>query len=221
MVRERVTETDQGIQGEFTVELYDQMQRYLRDRGWIETKAIIRSGISQGAALELGPGPGYLGLEWLKQTQGTRLTGLDISPDMLVVARRNAAEYGLTDRTEYVESSGAQMPFADGTFDAVFSSSSLHEWADATGTLAEMWRVLKPGGRLFISDMRRDMGPAVRWFMWLVVRPRAMRPGIIISINASYTPVEARSLMSGSRFSDFQVKGNPMGMEVTALKNEL
>jgi hypothetical protein len=39
----RVTETDQGIQGEFTVNLYDQMQKRLRNKGWIETKDIIKS----------------------------------------------------------------------------------------------------------------------------------------------------------------------------------
>jgi hypothetical protein len=38
MAKQRVTETDQGIQGEFTVEIYDQMQRRFRDKGWIETK---------------------------------------------------------------------------------------------------------------------------------------------------------------------------------------
>ncbi len=41
------------------------MQRSLRDRGWIETKLLIDHGFSKGHALEIGPGPGYLGLEWL------------------------------------------------------------------------------------------------------------------------------------------------------------
>ena len=82
MTRTRIPETDQGIQGTVTVAAYDQMQRALRDKGWIETQAIIKSGIQSGQALEIGHGPGYLGLEWLKNTQATRLTGLDISPDM-------------------------------------------------------------------------------------------------------------------------------------------
>ena len=56
MVKARVVETDQGIQGEFNVSMYDQMQRRFQDRGWMETKAIIASGINRGLALELGPG---------------------------------------------------------------------------------------------------------------------------------------------------------------------
>jgi len=63
MTKQRVAETDHGIQGEFPVEIYDQMQRRFRDKGWIETKDIINTGISRGVALEIGPGPGYLGLK--------------------------------------------------------------------------------------------------------------------------------------------------------------
>jgi hypothetical protein len=70
MTRSRVPETDEGIQGQLTVEIYDQMQRRLRDKGWIETREITKSGITHGIALEIGPGPGYLGLEWLRNTQG-------------------------------------------------------------------------------------------------------------------------------------------------------
>ena len=102
MTKQRVAETDHGIQGEFPVEIYDQMQRRFRDKGWIETKDIINTGISRGVALEIGPGPGYLGLEWLKHTQGTILRGLDISADMIAVAKRNANDYGMAERTEYV-----------------------------------------------------------------------------------------------------------------------
>ena len=51
------------------------MQKRLRDKIWIETKDIKKSGITKGIALEIGPGPGYLGLEWLKNTQGTTHLG--------------------------------------------------------------------------------------------------------------------------------------------------
>ena len=90
MAQPRTPETDQGIQGAAIVETYDKMQRGLRDKGLLETNEVIANGVTQGLVLELGPGPGYLGLEWLKATKGTRLKGLDISPDMVEVARRNA-----------------------------------------------------------------------------------------------------------------------------------
>ena len=122
MVKPRVIETDEGIQGEFNVEIYNQMQRRFRDKGWMETKDIIKSGIESGCILEIGPGPGYLGLEWLNKTQGTTLKGLDISPDMIDIAEQNASKYGLSDRVEYIESSGEKMPFENYIFDSVISN---------------------------------------------------------------------------------------------------
>ncbi len=48
MFKPRVAETDQGITGEFTTEIYDQMMRRMRDKGWLETREIIGAGISSG-----------------------------------------------------------------------------------------------------------------------------------------------------------------------------
>jgi ubiquinone/menaquinone biosynthesis C-methylase UbiE len=218
MTRPRVPETNQGIQGEFTVEIYDQMQRRLRDKGWIETRDITKSGIAHGLALEIGPGPGYLGLEWLKNTQGTTLKGLHISADMIAVAERNATAYGLSERVEYVHSSGARLPFEDGSFDAVFTASSLHEWSEPQKTFHEIWRVLKAGGRLLISDFRRDMFPLLKWFLWLIAKPKAIRPGLLTSINAAYAPDELRALIRETELSSCEVAGGPIGLKITGMK---
>jgi ubiquinone/menaquinone biosynthesis C-methylase UbiE len=218
MTRLRIPETDQGIQGPLTVEIYDQMQRRLRDKGWIETGDITKIGITHGLALEIGPGPGYLGLEWLKNTQGTTLKGLDISADMIAVAQRNAGVYQLSDRVEYVTSSGVRLPFEDGLFDAVFTASSLHEWSEPKETLHEIWRVLKPGGRMLISDFRRDMFPLLKWCLWLIAKPKAIRLGLPTSINAVYTPDEIRALIREAELSSCEVTGSPMGLKVIGIK---
>ena len=218
MTRPRVIETDQGIQGEFTVNLYDQMQRRLRDKGWIETKDIIKSRITKGLALEIGPGPGYLGLEWLKNTQETTLKGLDISPDMISIAERNAEEYGLSERVEYLHSSGDRMPFEDENFDAIFTNGSLHEWSDPKNTLNEIWRVLKKGGRYFVSDLRRDMFFLIKWFLWINTKPKGIRPGLITSINAAYTPDELKKLVKETKLENCLVSRNFIGLKLTGIK---
>ena len=218
MTRPRVVETDQGIQGEFNVTIYDQMQRNFRDKGIMETRDIMKSGITDGVALEIGPGPGYLGLEWLKNTQGTTLKGLEISADMIALAERNANEYGLADRVEYVHSSGDKMPFADGMFDAVFTNGSMHEWSDPVNTFNEIWRVLKKGGRVFVSDLRRDIFPLVKWFMWSLCNPKEIRPGLITSINAAYTPDELKILIKGTMLEACEVSGNAFGLKLLGVK---
>jgi len=215
VTRKRVAETESGITGEFTCRMYDEMQRGFRDRGWIETKDVLKAGVTTGHALEVGPGPGYLGLEWLKATEGTRLTGLDISPDMISAARRNAAEYDLQARVTYVESPGGRMPFEDCSFDGVFTNGSLHEWAEPVAVLNEISRVLKPDGRYYISDLRRDMNPLLRWFLWLGCKPRGMRPGLTTSINAAYTPAELRRIIVTSRLHAPQVTANAIGLSVS------
>ncbi|MBN1350620.1 class I SAM-dependent methyltransferase [candidate division KSB1 bacterium] len=219
MTKPRVVETNEGIHGEFNVTTYDQMQRRLRDKGWIETGDIIKSGITSGRALEVGPGPGYLGLEWLKHTQNTTLTGLDISADMLKIAKRNAADYQMSHRVNYIQSSGQTMPFGENEFDAVFTNGSLHEWEKPMDTFSEMWRVLKSGGKIFISDLRRDMSPLLRWFLWINTRPKSIRPGLITSIDAAYTPTELRELIKDSPLAGCQVSANLIGVKMTGIKD--
>lgn len=220
MVKPRVSETDSGITGQFECEAYDVMQRHLRDKGWIETKDIIKSGIDSGLALEIGPGPGYLGLEWLKYTEGTTIKGLDISDDMIALANKNAVEYGLTGRVQYVKGNSMSMPFDDNYFDAVFTNGSLHEWSNPKNVMNGIYRVLKPGGRYFVSDLKRDMRFFIKWFLKLVTKPRQMRSGLATSINAAYTKEELQQLILETSLKSGDVKSNLIGITLTGIKPE-
>ena len=218
MTRPRVPETDSGIQGEEIVGLYNRFQRHMRDKGLLHTDDIIKAEIAGGLVLEIGPGPGYLGLEWLTKTSAARLKALEISPDMVALAMQNAREYGLESRVEYITGTGLSMPFENLSFDGVFTSSSLHEWHSPQDVLSEIHRVLKPGGRFFISDLRRDIRLPVKWFMRKIAKPKEILPGMEASINASYIPEEIPSLFAGTPFTDYQVRPNPFGLIITGKK---
>jgi ubiquinone/menaquinone biosynthesis C-methylase UbiE len=220
MARQRIPETDQGIQGAEIVAEYDQMQRTLRDRGWTISSLLLQHGMTAGHALEIGHGPGYLGLEWLKHTTGTTLTGLDISPDMQALAKRNAQEYGFSDRAVYKLGSGNRLPFPDASFDLVFTNGSLHEWSDPRGTFDEIGRVLTSGGRYLISDLRRDMNPLALAFLWLGCQPASMRPGLLSSIRAAYTLPELRGLIAGTRLAEAGVEATFIGNLIAGRKTD-
>lgn len=219
MTKPRVVETEEGLQGEFVATAYDIMMRQSRDKGQLLTYMIVEAGITTGLVLEIGPGPGYLGLEWLKQTTNTDLKALDISQAMLAVAEKNAEEYGLTDRVEYIHGDALQMPFDDDYFDGVFTNAALHEWADPAQAFNQIHRVLKPGGRYLITDLRRDMPAPVKWFLWLInARQKELRPDLIKSINASYTRSEAEQLVQKTDLKGASVQQSPFGLAIAGQK---
>ncbi|MBU1220879.1 class I SAM-dependent methyltransferase [Myxococcota bacterium] len=215
----REIETVTGITGEDMVSKFDVFQRTMRDRGWIETDEIIKSGISVGNALELGHGPGYVGLEWLRKTDGTHLTGLDISAVMTAMARLNAEQYGLSGRTEYVTGDGISFPFEDNTFDAVFSTGSLHEWEHPEIIFNEIHRVLKTGGRWFIGDLQRFIPPCVKALIYMKTEQPEIKKGFLTSVNAAYTSRELKNLLSSSRLAPGKVKCGLIGLSARGIKS--
>lgn len=103
-----------------------------------------------GAVLDVGTGPGVLLLEVGRRRSDLRLTGMDLSGDMITAARRNLARYG--ERAQAKVGDVTDLPFADRSFDLVVSSFSLHHWDHPEAAVGQLARVLRPGGRLVIYD---------------------------------------------------------------------
>jgi ubiquinone/menaquinone biosynthesis C-methylase UbiE len=137
---------------------------------------------------------------------------------MISIAKCNAEEYGFSVRVGYLHSSGYKMPFEDEKCDAVFTNGSLHEWSDPESTFNEIWRVLKKGGRVFISDLRRDILFLIKWLTWITTKPKEIRPSLITSINLTYTPDEFKELVKETKLENCVVSGNPIGMKLNGVK---
>ncbi len=108
-----------------------------------------------GRVLEIGCGPGLLSIR-LAQAHGFDVTGIDLDPAMIELARANAVRSRIdVGRTpSFVVGDAAALPFGDETFDGVVSTFSMHHWSDRARGLDEIARVLAPGGRALIWDLK-------------------------------------------------------------------
>ena len=131
------------------------LQRRLRTRVAADVAALQ---LPAGAhVLDVGTGPGRLPVEIARRSPQVRVTGLDVSPRMIEAATA-AIEPGQQVSAEVGDV--ARLPYRDGSVDLVVSTLSQHHWPDRAAALAELARVLAPGGRIWIYDLRRALRTA-------------------------------------------------------------
>jgi SAM-dependent methyltransferase len=136
-----------------SVDVYDTFAAVVLN-GFFSRVAHDLAELSPGAAvLEVGSGPGRLAVKLAELAPDVRVTGVDITPEMVERANALAARTDVADRMEFRIGDVDSLPFADASFDVVVSTFSLHHWQNPAGGLADIYRVLRPGGVARIYDL--------------------------------------------------------------------
>jgi ubiquinone/menaquinone biosynthesis C-methylase UbiE len=182
-----------------------------------EAQTIARQLPAGSAVLEVAPGPGFLAIE-LARLGSYRIVGLDISKSFVRIATENAHKAGA--QVTFREGNASAMPFEAGSFDFLYCRAAFKNFSEPVQALREMHRVLKPGGKAVIYDLRRDASAQAikaavkemglgwlnalftRWILgWL--RKRA------------YAPDDFRQMAGETPFGTCAIQCVPIGMEVT------
>jgi ubiquinone/menaquinone biosynthesis C-methylase UbiE len=141
-----------GMEGA-TARWYASLTHKSLDR-FISLARRVSNEVPRGSSvLEVAPGPGYFAVE-LAKLGAYRITGLDISRTFVEIARSHAARTGV--EVDFRLGNASHMPFEDSTFDFLVCSAAFKNFTDPLQALEEMYRVLRPGGRALIIDLRKD-----------------------------------------------------------------
>lgn len=165
-------------------------------RPWIAGRdlgRVVDVGCGTGNLLPFLAGPG-IGMQ--------EYVGVDLSAEMLGIARTKPGPPRVP--TRWVTADAGRLPLRDGSFDTVVSASALHYWEDVDAALAEIRRVLRPGGHLLLLDWLRDPLPMRLLNLWM--RATGVR------YQRMYSRAELRDALARAGFRvDAEARGSAGG----------
>lgn len=174
-----------------------------------------------GRILEVAPGPGYLAIELAKRGP-YRITGLDISRTFVEIASANARRASV--EIDFQAGNASAMPFAEDTFDLIVCRAAFKNFSQPIQALNEMHRVLKPGGRALIIDLRKDAsisdidayikGANLGWVNSVIYKATFR----YLLIPRAYSQHQFTEMAASSCFHGAQVDGSGIGFEITLRK---
>ncbi|MVN88004.1 bifunctional demethylmenaquinone methyltransferase/2-methoxy-6-polyprenyl-1,4-benzoquinol methylase UbiE [Deinococcus sp. HMF7620] len=175
---------------------YDLLNRVLSlgvDRGWRRAAAQEALALSPARVLDVATGTADFALELKTRAPQAEVVGSDFVPEMLAIGRQKAAARHLQVSLE--EGDALNLPYPDGSFDAVTCAFGFRNFADYERGLSEFWRVLAPGGRAVILEFPPPgpglFGAAFRFYFQHLL-PRI--GGLVSGNAAAYTYLPASVL---------------------------
>lgn len=137
---------------------YDLLNRLLSlgiDTIWRKKAIALLREKQPQMVLDVATGTADLALETARQLDAEQIIGIDISTQMLDIGREKVAKKGLSKVIQLREGDSENLPFANNTFDAITVAFGVRNFEDLERGLAEMQRVLKPGGQLIVLEFSK------------------------------------------------------------------
>jgi len=205
----------------FLASIYEKAARMVINSYYIPIAEEIIDELSQIKTLNIeaerrifdfGTGPGYLPIEIVKRVQNLRIDAIDPLSKSIKIARENAARAGVGDRVHFEVGDAAKLRFEENSFDMIISTGVLHELKDPVKVLNECYRVLKPGGMIFIHDPARisaeiDEGQWIASFtLWERIIYRLSTLLCKIKPPHTYSQEEAEEIIVATNFKQYRVE---------------
>ena len=178
--------------------------------------------VPQGSSiLEVAPGPGYFCIE-LARLGSYAITGVDISHTFVKLAAKNATKSGV--RVDFTQGSASNMPFPRERFDFLLCRAAFKNFAKPVAALKEMCRVLKPGGRGLIIDLRRDADPGEinrhvdGMGLSTVNRILTKLAFRTMLLKSAYSNKQFEAMLAQTQFSGVEINESGIGLEVWMTK---
>ena len=189
---------------------------------YVELAERISRQLAAGSrVLEVAPGPGYFSIELAKRG-AFAITGMDISRTFMRIAREKAAAAGV--QVDFQQGSASNMPFPKDSFDFLLCRAAFKNFAQPVEALKEMCRVLRPGGRAVIIDMRGDATKEAldRHVdgMGLSMFNRMMTRWVFrtMLVKSAYTRMHFEQMLKKTEFSRVEIAEEESGVEIRLTK---
>jgi demethylmenaquinone methyltransferase/2-methoxy-6-polyprenyl-1,4-benzoquinol methylase len=133
-----------------------------QDKRWRRRAIRLLGPRPQQRVLDLCCGTGDLTLECLRQQPQAKIVGADFALPMLQIADAKTQISNIQIQNSFVAADGLRLPFADASFDAVTVGFGVRNFEDTEAGLREMFRLLKPGGKVLVLEFMRPVSPLVQ-----------------------------------------------------------
>lgn len=184
---------------------YDLLNRLLSagtDRKWRRTAVDCLAALGPKAILDISTGTGDMVMECLRLRPG-RIVGVDPSPAMLERARAKTGGLSGAPKVEFLQASAEELPFPAASFDAVTCAFGVRNFSQLEKGIAEIFRVLRPGGAVVVLEFSRPEGvPGGGLYRFYFTKILPLLGGLVSGDRSAYRYLRdtVRDFPSGADF---------------------